>query len=261
MEANRKVLLILCDGMRPDSLAACQNPYVDHFRAQSAATLSARTVMPSVTLPCHMSLFHSVDPARHGILTNTYVPQVRPIDGLVDHLYRYGKRCAMFYTWEPLRDLTRPGHLCRSVFASEKELGPVPATEEILAPALSVLRSDGPDFAFLYLGAPDELGHDEGWMSPGYLQAVSHAWDCIRRVTEALPPCYTVLVTADHGGHGRNHGDDCPEDMTIPLMIRGEGFAPGSALPGDVSIKDLAPTIAALLGVPANRDWEGRCLA
>lgn len=260
MNPTRKVLLILCDGMRPDSLAACGNPYVDRFRAQSAATLSARTVMPSVTLPCHMSLFLSVDPERHGILTNTYVPQVRPIDGLVDHLYRYGKRCAMFYTWEPLRDLTRPGSLCRSVFADQRDPGPMEATEAILAPALSALTEEGPDFVFLYLGAPDELGHDEGWMSPGYLRAVSHAWDCIRQVMERLPSCYTVFVTADHGGHGRSHGEDGPEDMTIPLMIRGEGFAPGSDLPGDVSIKDLTPTIAALLGVPANRDWEGRCL-
>lgn len=260
MESTRKVLLILCDGMRSDSLAACGNPYISEFSGQSASTLSARTVLPSVTLPCHMSLFHSVDPDRHGILTNTYVPQVRPIDGLADHLYRYGKRCAMFYTWEPLRDLTRPGCLCRSVFVDQKDLGPIPATEEILAPAVSVLTADGPDFVFLYLGAPDELGHDEGWMSPGYLRAVSHAWDCVRRVMERLPSCYTVFVTADHGGHGRSHGEDCPEDMTIPLMIRGEGFAPGSDLPGEVSIKDLAPTIAALLGVPANREWEGRCL-
>ena len=257
---RKKVLLILCDGMRPDSLAACGHPYIPELLRQSASTLSARTVFPSVTLPCHMSLFHSVDPDRHGILTNTYVPQVRPIAGLADHLSRCEKRCAMFYTWEPLRDLTRPGALCRSVFADQKALGPIPATEEILAPALSALRSDDLDFVFLYLGAPDELGHDEGWMSPAYLAAVSHAWDCIRRVMEVLPPCCTVLVTADHGGHGRNHGDDCPEDMTIPLLIRGETFAPGSALPGDVSIKDLAPTIAALLGVPPCRDWEGRSL-
>ena len=40
--------------------------------------------MPSVTLPCHMSLFHSVDPDRHGITTNGYVPQVRPIKGMFD---------------------------------------------------------------------------------------------------------------------------------------------------------------------------------
>lgn len=50
---------------------------------EGSYSLRARTVMPSVTLPCHMSLFHSVDPGRHGILTNTYVPQARPRGGAV----------------------------------------------------------------------------------------------------------------------------------------------------------------------------------
>ena len=79
-------------------------------------------VYPTLTYPCHASIATGCYPDRHGILTNTYVPQVRPIAGLADHLSRCEKRCAMFYTWEPLRDLTRPGHLCRSVFASEKDI-------------------------------------------------------------------------------------------------------------------------------------------
>ena len=105
-----KVQLILVDGMRPDSLEACGNPYVKTLLENSLYTLDAKTVMPSVTLPCHMSLFHSVDPARHGITTNTYMPQVRPIDGLVERLKGKAK-CGMFYNWEELRDLTRPGSL------------------------------------------------------------------------------------------------------------------------------------------------------
>ena len=48
---NRKVLLILADGMRADALEACGNPFVGEFLHGSAYTLRARTVMPSVTLP------------------------------------------------------------------------------------------------------------------------------------------------------------------------------------------------------------------
>ena len=80
----KKVVLILVDGMRPESLALCGNPFVKEMEAHSTYTLKGTTVMPSVTLPCHMSLFHSVAPQRHGILTNTYVPQVRPIRGICE---------------------------------------------------------------------------------------------------------------------------------------------------------------------------------
>ncbi|MDO4829744.1 MAG: alkaline phosphatase family protein, partial [Clostridia bacterium] len=79
-----KVVLILVDGMRPDAVLTCGNEKMKARINECAYTLHARTVMPSVTLPCHMSLFHSVDPDRHGILTNTYVPQVRPVEGLYE---------------------------------------------------------------------------------------------------------------------------------------------------------------------------------
>ena len=79
-----KVLLILVDGMRPD--AVVQNKIAGKFLEESTFSLNAATVFPPVTLPCHMSLFHSVDPSRHGILTNVYIPQVRPIQGLCEVL-------------------------------------------------------------------------------------------------------------------------------------------------------------------------------
>ena len=57
-----KVILISIDGMRPDAFLACGNPYAEELRRISAHTLDAVTVMPSLTLPCHMSMFHGVTP-------------------------------------------------------------------------------------------------------------------------------------------------------------------------------------------------------
>ena len=79
-----KVILISIDGMRPDGMLKCGNPFVEKLKRISSYTFNARTVNPSVTLPCHMSLFHSVTPERHGIITNTFVPQVRPINGIFE---------------------------------------------------------------------------------------------------------------------------------------------------------------------------------
>ena len=43
----------------------------------------------------------------------------------------------------------------------------------------------------------------------------------------ALPPDTTVIVTADHGGHGRDHGTERPEDVLIPWIAWGAGVEPG----------------------------------
>ena len=76
---KEKVLLISVDGMRPDGLQTCGNPFVKELEKRCSYTYEAKTVFPSVTLPCHYSMAHSVTPQRHGILTNTFVPQVRPV--------------------------------------------------------------------------------------------------------------------------------------------------------------------------------------
>ena len=76
---------------------------------------------------------------------------------------------------------------------------------------------------------------------------------------EQLQEEYTVIITADHGGHGRTHGTDMPEDMTIPVIVIGEGFEPKSTL-SSTSILDIAPTVVKLLGVTPDEEWEGKAL-
>ena len=253
-----KVILALVDGMRPDGMTGCGHPFARTLLDRSAHTLRGRTVFPSVTLPCHMSLFHSVDPDRHGILTNTFTPMVRPITGLVDQLDIHGRKCAFFYTWEELRDLTRPDHLHASLCLNQHRQ--TDTDTRITDAAIGYIRQEEPDFLFLYLGETDEVGgHDRGWMSETYLGCVHKALGCLERLYQSLPEGYTLIVLADHGGHGRSHGSDMPEDMTIPLCFCGPRFAPGRELE-NVSIKDVAPTIAALLEVPPAREWEGRSL-
>lgn len=252
-----KTLLILVDGMRPDALSG-----IDEAQAvlsASAYTLGAHTVFPSVTLPCHVSLFHSVDPARHGTTTNTYNPQVRPIKGLCEVLAAAKKSCAFFYNWEELRDIARPGSLAFSYYCSGAQFGYDKANDMVTGAAVEYLASHETDFAFLYMGYPDAAGHRHGWMSEEYLDAVRNSWRNITKAIQSLPEDYTVIITADHGGHDRCHGSELPEDMTIPVIVLRKGGTCGVDL-SQVSIKDIAPTITALLDVQPDEEWEGKSL-
>ena len=252
-----KVLLILVDGMRADSLAGI--PQAQAIMKKSSYTLDARTVMPSVTLPCHMSLFHSVDPTRHGTTTNIYMPQVRPINGLCEVLHNSGKNCAFFYNWEALRDLSRTGSLAFSYFWKSGKCGHDVANDKVTDAAIEYLDQTETDFAFLYLEYVDAAGHMKGWMSDEYMKAMDNSWKNIERIMNTLSEDYTVIITADHGGHDRSHGTDMPEDMIIPLIIYGNDFKAGCQF-SDVNIKDIAPTITRLLGVEPDAEWEGNSL-
>lgn len=253
-----KILLILVDGMRPD--AAVQVSKAQDFMKEAASCLNAATVMPSVTLPCHVSLFHSVDPMRHGTTTNTYAPQVRPIRGLCEVLAANGKTSAFFYNWEELRDLTRPGSLTYSYYCKGGSVEGFAETDDTLTDAaITYLRDNNVDFTFLYQGYVDNAGHEYGWMGEQYMYSVEKSWNNIERIVKELEGEYTVIVTADHGGHDRTHGSDLAEDMTIPLMIRGKDFEGGSEIE-NANIMDIAPTVAKLLGVGADPEWEGKSL-
>ena len=258
LEEIMKTLLVLLDGMRPDGMLKCGNPYVRELLNRSAHTLSAQTVFPSVTLPCHFSLFLSVDPQRHGITTNTYTPQVRPIDGIFEQLHRCGKTSAFFYTWGELRDLSHPATIDHIDFRSGYTFGYEEAQLKLLSEAKAHIKESSPDFVFYYNGMPDEVGHKCGWMSDEYLDALNKGFDWLRELTDTAGEEYVTIVLADHGGHDRVHGTTQPEDMTIPVMICGKGIENGE-LTG-VSIIDIAPTIAKILDIPAVPDWEGKSL-
>ncbi len=252
-----KTILILVDGLRPDALDKFTQG--DKLKNISSYTLKGQTVMPSVTLPCHMSLFHSVDPSRHGTTTNTYMPQVRPINGLCEVLKTYKKKSCFYYNWEELRDIARPGSLMQSVFYSGSQYGWELSNNKVTKAAVENIKELMPDFAFVYLGYVDEAGHASGWMSEHYFKAVKNSLDNIEYILNHVTEDYTVIITADHGGHDRTHGTDKPEDMTIPVFFIGRDFTPGEELV-DISMKDIAPTITAILNIPADEFWEGRSI-
>ena len=161
----------------------------------------------------------------------------------------------MFYGWEPLRDIARPGSLVQAKFLHARSFDDTDVA--LTQAALETIAESEPDFVFLYLVETDEKGgHDHGWMTEPYLRCIHTAIDCVQKVWESCGDKYAILVTADHGGHDRSHGTELPEDMTIPMFFLGKPFTPGEEL-HDVSILDLAPTAADLMGVPHDPDWEG----
>jgi len=252
---KKKVILISIDGMRPDGLLQCGNPYVDYLRNNASYTLDAKTVFPPVTLPCHMSMFHSVPPERHGTTTNRFAPQVRPIKGLFEQIKAAGGICTMYHGWEPLRNISVPGSLISSeyihIFSDDE-------TDRLLTERMiSYTKKYKPDFVFLYMGETDECGHKFGWMSESYLEYINKAISNVKSVIDTFGDEYTVIITADHGGHDRHHGIDCTEDMTIPMFFVGSEFKPAKEL-NNVSLLDISPTIADIMGIEAAVEWEGK---
>lgn len=253
------VVLVMIDGVRPDALDMVACPHLGALEQRGAATRAARSVMPSITLPCHMSIFHSLSPVQHGIHANECAPMPRPVPGLVEVARAQGRQCAFFYNWEPLRCLSQPGSLALSYFRDGAESNPH-SDEHIAEVAARTLQANDFDFAFVYLGTIDTAGHAYGWLSEGYLAQLAYVDGVLGGLLAALPHGSSVLVQSDHGGHDYGHGTDRPEDMTIPWMLAGPAIRSGFAIASTVSLLDTAPTLARLLALEPPAEWMGRCI-
>jgi predicted AlkP superfamily pyrophosphatase or phosphodiesterase len=255
---NNLTLFVMLDGLRPDAIAAADCPTLQGLIDRGASTMTASSVMPSVTLPCHTSIFHSVPPTRHGVTTNDWQPMARPVSGLLDVAKAAGRRCAAIYNWEPLRNLGRPNALDAVHFrdCSYDMAGDDWVTEA----AIHHLTHHATDFAFIYYGTVDVAGHDHQWMSDEYLRQAERVDRNLGSLLAALPTETHLITQADHGGHDRGHGTAMPEDMTIPWIIAGPQIRQGHRIEQSVSLLNTAPTLARLLELQPPRDWEGSCV-
>jgi len=254
------VVLFVIDGLRPDGLEKADTQYIDILVEHGAYTFNARSVMPSITLPCVASILLGTDPKHHGITTNTWKVSKQPIISIIDLIHSEGMTAASFYNWEPLRDLSKPGSLDASFFLNNSE---DPGGDlEIAKLAAEYLLERPTSFTFIYLGCTDATGHKYGWMTNKYLESIQNADAAVGKVLEAIGRSKAAentifIVTSDHGGHEKTHGTKMPEDMTVPWIISGPKIPSRPELE-PVSTVDTAPTIAALLGIEQPKEWTGR---
>jgi predicted AlkP superfamily pyrophosphatase or phosphodiesterase len=262
MVTSAPTILILVDGLRPDALSMAEVPTINKILQRSAHTFQARTVYPSVTLPCITSIFLGVPPEVHGTVGNFWNSGDWQAPGLIDLIKQSGGKTAAFYNWEQLRDISRPGSLDISICLNHAESQELPLGEsdnQVVEIASSVVSISNFDFIFVYLGCLDTAGHRHGWMSPEYLQTLENADKCIDGLLKSVPASAHVVIASDHGGHDHTHGSEIPEDMTVPLIISSSKFKPGQ-LVSPVSVLDIAPTAAFLLGLNAPKEWIGKSL-
>jgi predicted AlkP superfamily pyrophosphatase or phosphodiesterase len=229
---------------------------------EGSYSLTARTIMPSKTLPSHTSMLTGEPPDEHGVLWNhamTARADAVEIPTIFSVARDQGYRTAAFFSKAKFHPLQRPGTLDYSQ-APGGWFGRW-TSRRMAADVTAHLAAAAPHVLFVHLSEPDTAGHSEGWMSDAYGRAVTESDRAVGDIMAAARAAYgagnfSIIVTADHGGHDRGHGTDDPRDVLIPWIAWGRGVAPRQL---DVAINtfDTAPTVLWLLGVPYPMAWNG----
>jgi arylsulfatase A-like enzyme len=260
----RHVVVISIDGLRPDAIEASGARNLQRMMSEGAWSLQARTIMPSRTLPSHTSMITGVPPAVHGITWNdervAAQGRVR-VSTMFDMADSAHLHTAAFFGKAKFR------HLIHADAPDEVEAPR--GTEVVLAPRMTqdvvhYLQFNRPDLLFVHIPDPDIAGHSAGWMSLPYRWAVRRADAAVEQIRRAAVRAYgddvVMIITADHGGHGRDHGTEAAADVLIPWIVWGPGVEAGRIAEG-IDTFDTAATALWILGVPVPARWEGRPVA
>ena len=257
------VVVISIDGLRPDAIDRFELRAIQRLAAGGREAANARTIFPSKTLPSHTSMLTGRTPEHHGITWNSesdargnvQVPTVFEV------ARDRGLSTAAFFSKAKFRHLEREG--AYDYWQAPASNADNWMATRTVADAVQYLQHRRPNLLFVHIGDADYAGHALGWMGFFYGLAVRRADAGVERLIEAADDAYgagnyTVILTADHGGHDHTHGTAAAEDMTIPWLAWGRGVIPDGASPLGVRTMDTAATALWLLGVPVPTDWEGR---
>ncbi len=128
--------------------------------------------------------------------------------------------------------------------------------------ALAYLRAEQPNFLFVGLGETDEFAHQGNYT--GYLEALREADRYVGELAATLAARAragvrtALFVTADHGRAAtfRDHGQPYPESARVWLVASGSAIEARGLVAAQAPrhLADIAPTLRALFGLPADRD-------
>lgn len=260
--ASNHVIVISVDGLRPDAIERFRATTMMRLLRDGSGTLTAQTILPSKTLPSHTSMLTGEDVDEHGIAWNTNETHdhghvdVPTVFGLAR---ARGFHTAAFFSKGKFNHLEVPGSLD---YSQAPDGNGKWSADRTASDVERYLASARPNLLFVHFGEPDFAGHVWGWMSWLYGRGVKKADAGVARVLAAADRAfgagaYTVILTADHGGHGRNHGSEDPRDTTIPWITWGKGVQRGTIVADAVRTMDTAGTALWLLGVTAPEGLNG----
>jgi hypothetical protein len=256
------VIILTLDGTREDVYTRLlpQVPAAAALAAAGAAGRGARSLYAR-TPEGHAVILSGAAPEAFGFAVR---PQGLTVETLFDVATKTGRRSLLFDgKGGRLRGLERSA----TIVSASKDYSTVTqptGSQELLAAFWAEFDKTRPFLAACLIPAPDRMGHLYGHASSQYDKAITNSlsavvWLVDQLKSRGLAGRTLIVVTADHAMTDYAHNGGQASDMLVPLLIAGPGIARGVTLVG-ATTADIAPTIAAISGLPRPRGATGRVL-
>ena len=259
-EKRKKVLILGLDGCRPDALEKAYTPSIDSLISEGLYSPIAQAGSHTISGPGWSNILCGVWEEKHGVIDNTFkgsrycrYPSMFTRIKQYDQSYLTGSAV----TWPNInKNIVRSAdYLLTNNWKLSEQRKSVAESVDVLEGMI--------DLMFVYFMQPDNAGHAYGF-SPNvnrYVSAIENVDQQVEKILDAVRsrPSYhqedwlTILIS-DHGGKGRSHGRQSPEEKNIPFLLHGTSVVKDSFKEPPTQV-DVFPTVFAHLGVPINPQW------
>ncbi len=239
----RRIVMIIADGLNADRSSQLASLKMIHQRGVRARGMAAG---PTLSTPSYVTWMTGLDPVDSGVRTNRYRISF-PLDSVIRRAHEAGLQTMTYESGDrPLLPVLFGPSISRHLQGAA-------AWVQVLAGV------EGADLAILALAECDHAGHLYGAQHPRYGHAVTQLEQKIQQVLGLLDLKRDLLVVVNDHGHlpGGGHGGKEEAARRLFLVMAGPGIIHQSG-EGRMDQKDLAPTLALLLGLPPpahNRGW------
>jgi len=253
------VLIVSMDGARSDIIfSRAESKNLRALSSGGAYTLWAQSIQPSVTLPAHTSMLTGVKASAHKISWNDYQPEKGyvQVTTVFELAKTAGLKTAMFVGKQKLLHIAKPGTVDKFGWVNGN-------AGAIARAAAEYIIEEKPNLCFVHLPDLDSAGHNFGWGSAEQVKAVENCDKAVGVLLDGLRSAGIldqtfIIISADHGGHGKTHGSSDVRDFCVPFICSGPSVKSDYEIQAPVSICDVSGTAVYALGLVIPDTWTGK---
>ena len=264
------IIIIAFDGWGASSFEDANMPFLKGKIPESAWTLHKRSILPSSSACNWASMFKGAGPEAHGYIawdtrqpafSITYADEKGNFPSFFSIYRKVFPGCEMgyLYQWEGMKYIFDMDDF-DYVKAFEVT---VTGSNQMKDAAVSYIIEKKPAVAAFIWDYPDKIGHTIGWYTDDYMQELTHLDSIIEAIYNA---CITAgiidntlfVITSDHGGHEKTHGQSVLSDLETPFILFGKDVIPGEIL-DPLMQYDVAAILADYLNLEHPVAWRGVC--
>ena len=262
------VIFLGFDGWGSSSFEEAEMPFLKSMIPESAWTLKKRSILPSSSACNWATMFKGAGPEAHGFIDwNTKIPafDITYSDdkGFFPSIFSICREAlptcemAYYYQWDGMKFIidTEDFDSVRKFNATEE------GKDQMTDVAIEYIKDKKPNLAAFIWDYPDAIGHTQGWYSEAYMTDLQAVDTIIEKIVQACEEAgireqTLFIVTSDHGGHLKTHGQALMSDLETPFIIFGSRVVP-QIITAPLMQYDVASILADYLHLEKPKGWRG----